>query len=223
MLIVEDILLLATDDTTGKVSQWAMNIDAALAGAVLIDLAMAGRVRLDGQEKTATVVVTDGSPIGDPVLDPALEQLGEKDPMRPASALGRIGKNLRDRVHTSLEDKGVLRRESGKVLGIFPTTRWPAQDSAHEAGIRHQVSNALLLGQEPDARVAAIISVLVAADMLRTVVDKAEAKAAKERGKVISDGNWAADGVRTSIQEMQAAISAAVMVSTTVAITASTN
>ena len=106
------------------------------------------------------------------------------------------------------------------MLGIFSTTRWPAEDSVHEAGVRQQITNALLLGQDPDERVAAIISVLAAADMLRTVVDKPDAKAAKERAKAIAEGNWAADGVRSAIQEMQSAISAAVMVSTTVAISA---
>jgi hypothetical protein len=59
--------------------------------------------------------------------------------------------------------------------------------------------------------------------MLRTVVDKNDAKSAKERAKAIAEGNWAADGVRSAIQEMQLAISAAVMVSTTVAISAGTN
>jgi hypothetical protein len=223
MLIAEDVLLLATDDDTGKLSQWSMNLDSALAGAVLIDLVLAGKVRLDGGEKSAKVVVADGTPTGDPVLDPALERLAAKDPMRPEYAVGRVGKDLRERLLTSLEKNGTLRRESGKVLGLFPTTRWPAEDSVHEAGIRQQVTDALLLGQEPEVRIAAIISVMTAADMLRVVVDKPDIKAAKERGKAISEGNWAADGVRTSIQAMQAAISAAVMVSTTVAITAGSN
>ena len=220
MLIAEDVLLLAVDDATGKVSQWAMNLDSAWSGAVLIELAVAGRVRLDRDGRSAKVVVVDSTPTGDPVLDPSLQSLVEKDPLRLESAIGRVGKGLRERLFTSLEGKGTLRRESGKVLGIFSTTRWPAEDSVHEAGVRQQITNALLLGQDPDERVAAIISVLGAADMLRTVVDKPDAKAAKERAKAIAEGNWAADGVRSAIQEMQLAISAAVMVSTTVAISA---
>jgi len=223
MLIAEDVLLLAVDDATGKVSQWTMNLDSALSGAVLIELAVAGRIQLDRDGRTAKVVVVDAAPTGDPVLDPSLQSLVDKDPMRPESAIGRVGKGLRERLYASLEAKGTLRRESGKVLGIFSTTRWPAEDSVHEAGIRQQVTNALLLGQDPDERVAAIISVLAAADMLRTVVDKNDAKTAKQRAKAIAEGNWAADGVRSAIQEMQLAISAAVMVSTTVAISAGTN
>jgi len=62
--------------------------------------------------------------------------------------------------------------------------------------------------------------VLTAADMLRTVVDKPDLALAKERGKQIGDGNWATDSVRKAIQEMQAAMTVAVMVSTTAAVTA---
>ena len=96
-----------------------------------------------------------------------------------------------------------------------PCTRWPADDSQHEDQLRKDIAEVLVAGNEPTARVAAIIAVLTAADMLKTVVDKPDLKLAKERGKQISDGNWATDSVRKAIQEMQAAMSVAVMVSTT--------
>ena len=71
-------------------------------------------------------------------------------------------------------------------------------------------------GVQPDGRSAAILSVLTAANLLKTVVDKPDLKAAKVRGKEIGEDNWAADSVRKVIQETQAAISTAVMVSTVV-------
>ncbi|MGS0685889.1 GOLPH3/VPS74 family protein [Nakamurella sp. GG22] len=116
-----------------------------------------------------------------------------------------------------MEKRGILRRESGRVLGLFPTTRWPAQDAGFEARVRGAVGAALVMGVEPDGRTAAIISVLTAADMLRTVVDKPDLKVAKARGKEIGEGNWASDSVRKVIREAQTAITTAVMVSTTMA------
>jgi hypothetical protein len=215
MLIAEDLLLLATDETTGKSSISTMQLDPALAGAVLMELVVAGRIGLEGQERKAQVVVIDTTPLGDPTLDPALQTLLEKAPIRPVSAIGKLGKGLRERLYNGLEDRGILRRDSGRILGIFPTTSWPAEDSRHEDELRKDISNVLVIGQEPTARVAAIIAVLTAADMLKTVVDKPDLKLAKERGQRISDGNWATDSVRKAIQEMQAAMSVAVMVSTT--------
>lgn len=218
MLIAEDLLLLATDDTTGKSTVPSMYRDPALAGAVLMELVVAGRVQLQGEKKAAEVVVTDTTPLGNAVLDAALQSLAEKGPLKSVSAIRRLAKGLPGRLHDELEARGILRREDGKVLGIFSTTRWPAEDSQYESGVRAQVADVLLKGTEPDGRTAAIISVLTAADLLSTVVQKPDLKAAKARGKEISEGNWASDGVRKVVQETQAAIMAAVMVSTSAAV-----
>lgn len=217
MLIAEDLLLLATDDATGKTTVSSMQLDPALAGAVLMELVILGRVNLEGDGRKARVVATDPTLPGDPVLDLALQTLFDLGPTKPVHAIGKLAKGLRDRLNDALVERGILRRESGKILGLFPTTRWPAQDQGPEAGIRASVVPALVLGQEPDGRTAAIISVLTAADMLRTVVDRPDHKVAKARGKEIGAGNWATDSVRKVIQEAQAAITTAVMVSTTVA------
>jgi hypothetical protein len=215
MLIAEDVLLLAIDDASGKTTVSSTQLDPALAGAVLMELVVAGRVNLEGEGRRAMVVVTDGTPLGDPVLDAAAASLVEKAPLKPGNAIQRLTKGLRERLNGQLEERGLLRRESGKILGVFPTTRWPAPDSAYEDEVRNRVLRVLLQGIEPDARAALIITVLSAADMLGTVVGKADLKAAKARGKQIGEGNWAGEGVRKVIQETQAALAAAVMVSTT--------
>jgi hypothetical protein len=218
MLIAEDLLLLATDDVTGKSTVSSVQLEPALAGAVLMELVVAGRVTIEGEGRHAMVVITDRTPLGDPVLDAALQSLIDKAPLKPGTAIHRLAKGLRDRLNSQLEEHGLLRRESGKVLGVFPTTRWPAQDSGYEAEVRSHVVGVLRDGLEPDARAALIITVLTAADLLTTVVDKGDLKAAKARGTQIGEGNWAGDSVRKVIQETQAALAAAVMVSTTAAI-----
>ena len=218
MLIAEDVLLLATDDATGKATISALQLDPALAGAVLIELVVAGRVNLLGEGRQAKVVVTDGTPLGDPVLDVALQSLIDKGPCKPVQAIRLLAKGLRARLNDLLVQRGILRRESGKVLGLFPTTRWPARDSGPEQDVRALVVGVLLKGHEPDGRTAAVISVLTAADMLKTVVQRPDIKAAKARGTDIGEGNWAGDSIRKVIQETQAAMTAAVMVSTTAAI-----
>jgi hypothetical protein len=223
MLIAEDLVLLATDDATGKTTVSSMHLEPALAGAVLMELVVAGRVNIEGEGRHAMVVITDRTPSGDPVLDAALQSLVEKAPLRPGSAIHRLTKGLRERLNGQLEERGLLRRESGKVLGVFPTTRWPAQDFGYEAEVRSHVVGVLRDGQEPDARAALIITVLTAADMLTTVVDKDDLKAAKARGTEIGEGNWAGDSVRKVIQEAQTALAAAVMVSTTAVIVGGTS
>jgi len=223
MLIAEDLLLLATDDATGKSEISTMQLDPALAGAVLMELVVARRLDLHGEGRKAEVVVIDTTPLGDPILDPALQILIDKGPLKPVDAIGKLGKGLRESLYTGLEKRGILRRERGRVLGMFPTTRWPADDSRGEDELRRQITDVLVAGAEPTARIAAIVGVLTAADMLKAVVSKPELTAAKTRGQEIAEGNWATDSVRRSIQEMQAAMTAAVMVATTTTVMAGTH
>ena len=119
MLIAEDLLLLATDDATGKITVSSMNLEPALAGAVVMELMVAGRVTIEGEARQSMVVVTDRTPLGDPVLDAALLSLIDKAPLKPGAAIQRLTKGLRDRLNGQLEEHGLLRREPGKVLGVF--------------------------------------------------------------------------------------------------------
>ena len=97
-----------------------------------MELVMLGRVNLDGDDRKPKVVVTNAAPSGDPVLDVALQSLIDKGPVKPSQAIGVLGKGLREkRLNDALATRGILRRESGRILGLFPTTRWPAQDQGH--------------------------------------------------------------------------------------------
>ena len=76
MLLAEDLLLLVTDDTSGRLSAPAAQVDAGLGGANLAELALMNKVGLSGQGdqgKPARIIVRDPSPAGDEVLDAALQ------------------------------------------------------------------------------------------------------------------------------------------------------
>lgn len=222
MLIAEDLLLLATDDADGS-AEANVQLDPALAGAVLMELVVARRLELLQDGKKPQVVVIDTTPLGDPILDPALQILVDKAPMEPVTAIGRIGRGLRESLYENLQQRGIVRREKTRFWGIIPITRWPAEDSSHEDELRLALNSVLLEGQDPTARVAAVIALLSAADLLKLAVDKSQLKVAQDRGQDIADGNWASDSVKKAIQNAQAAIAAAVMVSATTVVMASSS
>lgn len=216
MLIAEDLVLLVTDDETGKRSVTGTGYDAALGGALLMELALRGRVDVEGEGRRSRVVVRDGSPTGEPVLDDALARLSAGGPVPPKKAVTELAKKASERVHDSLATRGILRREEGRVLGIFPVTRWPAEHSAHEAALRTQLHSVLVLGVQPTPEIAATVSLLRAANLLSSVVDRADRKVAKKRAKEIESLGWASDGVRRVVEAADAAVLAAVMAATTV-------
>ena len=76
MLLAEDLLLLVTDDASGRLSVPAAQVDAGLGGANLAELTLMNKVGLSGQGdqgKPGRIIVRDPSPAGDEILDAALQ------------------------------------------------------------------------------------------------------------------------------------------------------
>ena len=155
MLIAEDLLLLLTDDDTGKLAAPSAQADVALGGALLIELTLTERVDIAGPEervREGRPVVRDPSPTGDSLLDEALATVGHKEGKKPQSVVAALGKRTRVRLYERLAEGGLLRAEEGRVLGIFPSHRWPSGDAGHEAVVRAGLVTALRRGTTTDAR-----------------------------------------------------------------------
>jgi hypothetical protein len=223
MLLAEDLLLLLTDDETGKLVKSGTETDIALGGAQLVELTLDERVDLTRKDegKAGRLVVRDASPTGDGLLDEALATVGRHAGRKPAAAVGPLGKKLRQRLYDRLVERGVLRADEGRVLGIFPTRSWPTADAAHEARLRSLVDSAVVQGTTPDARTAAVISLLHAVGAVPKVVDPKRHGVPKRqvqaRAKEIAEGDWGSAAVRTAISEMMAATTAAVTAATAAA------
>jgi len=124
-----------------------------------------------------------------------------------------LGKRTRERLYERLAGAGLLRAERGRILGVFPSARWPAQDAGHEATVRAGLATALRHGAATDARTAALISLLLALHVVHKAVDpeavglsEREMKASAER---IAEGDWVGRAVRSAIDSQNAAIIAA--------------
>jgi hypothetical protein len=216
MLIAEDLLLMLTDDRTGKLCTSSDQVDVALGGAMLIDLTLAKRVDVAGESeavRAGRLVVRDASPTSDVLLDEALAQLERKQGKKPKDVVPALGKGLRGRLYARLADSGLLREERGKVMGVFPTRQWPANDSLHEDSVRMLVTHALRVGATDESRVAALVSLLHALKVVQKVVDADDVgmskKEVKANAKAIAEGNWGSEAVRKAIDEMMAAVIAA--------------
>lgn len=139
MIVAEDVLLLLTDDSSGRPLVDGTRRDIAVAGAVLAELATAGRIeagKAPGLFSSTILRVVDRTPLGDDVLDTALARVAGPGSSSPTAVLDRVRKGLREHLYARLVARGILRYESGAVLGIFPTHAWPAVDSAHEEQVR---------------------------------------------------------------------------------------
>ena len=219
--MAEDLLLLVTDDASGRLSAPAAQVDAGLGGANLVELTLRNKVDLSGegdQGKPGRIIVSDPSPAGDAVLDAALEIIISHQSKKPSTVIRPLSKNLRQSLYQRLADGGVVRAEQGRILGVFPTHRWPAQDASHEAEVRRLVTQVLTQQTAPDARTAALIALLHALRCEDKIVDPGQYGLSKRelraRAEEIAKGNWASEAVRKAIEEMVAAVVAAATAAT---------
>src|ERR1044072_1714259 len=110
MLLAEELLLLALDDESGRVV--VSEIDRGLRGAVLLELALLGRVRVaeKGEDvRAGRLVLVPGSPLPHPVLAEGLAVLEGREGRKPEHVIDKLTKGLRDRLADGLVQSGVLR------------------------------------------------------------------------------------------------------------------
>ena len=209
MLLAEDLLLLVTDNASGRLSVPSAQVDAGLGGANMIELTMMSKVDLSGdgdQGKPGRIIVRDSSPTGDEVLDAALGILITRQGSKPFRVIRPLGKNVRQELYERLAGSGAIRPGRGRTLGIFPTRTWPALDAHHEEQVRQLVTQALVQQTAPDARTAALIGLLHALRCERKIIDprphRLSGRKLRARAAEIAEGNWVSEAVRKVIIDM---------------------
>jgi hypothetical protein len=196
--IAQELELLIREPETGKSRVDSVAARAALAGALLADLLIERRIVRDERGK---LVVVDRSPLGDFVLDRALASMAS-DPKprsvrRWVARLERSG--VREDVLGTLATHGDVEARTHRILGLFPTTRYPVVNARARGEAVQSIHEALVAkGPVPD-RGSALVGLCDAAGLLRQVVGPVD----RHRLKPFRDVD-VARAVRASIAEKRA-------------------
>jgi hypothetical protein len=159
--IAEELLLLAYDNESGKATGSRIGLDLGMAAAVLVELALAGRVAY----RDGTIVVTDPTPTGVPVNDDTLAKIAANPPATPASWVQRLRHGLRDRMIADLIARGVIRDVDEVAMGHIHVHRYPSIDRRIEDETRARLAQALAGDGAPDERTAALATLVAAVRM----------------------------------------------------------
>lgn len=159
--LAEELLLLAYDDESGKATGSHIALDLGMAAAVLVELALAGRLAY----ASGTIVVTNAAPTGEPIADEILARVAADTPHTPASWVQRLRHGLRDRVLADLCARGVICDVDETTLGFIHLHRYPTVDATVEAEIRERLGRALTGDEPPDERTAALATLVAAVRM----------------------------------------------------------
>jgi Golgi phosphoprotein 3 (GPP34) len=228
VLIAEDLALLLLD------ARGAFRIDAthrwpALAGALLAELALTGRVgprEGDGRPK-AKLVVLDASPTGYAVLDAALGTVRAQAPASPDRLLKPLTKGLEPALLERLATAGAVVEQQSKVLGLFPRRRYPLGPRPVTQQARDRVASALRTGRADTPGTSALVALLSVTGTLPKVVLPSELGLTRRQladaGQRVASDDRVASAVKRTLDGINAAAASAAAVAAAVAATTSTS
>jgi hypothetical protein len=219
LTLAEELLLLSLRDDKGTVlCSASMGLPFGLAGAVLMELALKEKIRVEGKK---LVAATTGD-TGDAILDECLAELRTAaKPKTVQSWISRLGdrKSIRQAFLDRLVQKNILRREEHRILWVFPAERFPTSNPLEELEVRRRLRKAAFTATSPEARTRYLVSLVRACDLVGEVFpDRDERKNAKQRFAELAKeemfGKAVADQVAAVMAACVAACSAATIAAT---------
>ena len=212
--IAEDLFLLLLDNATAQPALERDRLERVLAGALLLDLAFACRIRpaVPGEQVTAgRLVALAGGGHFDPVAEPAFALLHQK-PLAPSSAVSKLRKVAQEAVALHLERLGQIRRIPLSAKRFSHVEAWPLTNRQRVAMARSALLSALFDRNPPTPATAGIVTLLHAVDGLGALLSLNDRgwRWVHARATEISSGSWV-DEYPTALPEMNLAVTASAL------------
>ena len=200
----EEVMLLLLNDDDGKfakVQDWSLSY--ALAGGVLMDLALEHRIDTDLEE----LVLLDAAPLGDSLLDPTLADIAHADARRNARywverTAGRSD-DIREEALARLVAKGILERREDSFLWVFKSRRYPLIDGEVEREVKLRIMGVLFSDEIPHPRDVVVICLADACGIFRQLLSKREAERAAARIEQVRKLDLIGQAMAQAIREIE--------------------
>jgi hypothetical protein len=171
LTVLEEVVLLTIDPATGQLhGDRHFSVPYALAGAVLFDLALAGRIDTD----IDSISVIQDTPTGNSIQDEVLAELASG--AAPLSVRGwveqtfRLQKDLEGRALAQLIDRGYIRLETTRRLWIIDVHRFPVVDGKPQQLVKERLAQAILSDLIPPVHDIMLVSLASACGLLSGIV-----------------------------------------------------
>ena len=211
-LVEEIVLLLLRDDdgTFVRVPSWSLHY--AIAGAVMMDLAMEDRIDSDLEH----VIVLDDSPTGDSLLDPTLADIaaGEKQSARYwVERTAEHGEAIKEEALARLVERGILERRDDKFLWVFESRRYPMIDGRAEREVKLRIMGVLFSDDIPDPRDVTVICLADACDIFKELLTRRELERASARIEQVRRLDLIGQAMSGAIRDIEVSVAASVAAS----------
>ncbi|MCH7514340.1 MAG: GPP34 family phosphoprotein [Bacteroidetes bacterium] len=219
--LIEDFLLISLDDEKGRFILDTTYVDNGLAGAVMLELALNGKIEL----RDNRIHLINSDPLGNLILDQAMQAINnEKKDRKVSFWIGALNANASDIKHVTLKnltEKGIISKQEGKTLWVFSYNKYPTKDALPENEVRSRLNNIVLDKMEPTPKCLMLLNLIDVCELSDEVFRTKEVrKAAKNKIRELTKSR--SDITDQTTLVVQTAIIAATMSAVIASTTAST-
>ena len=207
--LVEEIVLLQLRDEGGsfvRVPTWSLRY--AIAGAVLMELAIELRIDNDLEQ----MFLIDATPTGDVLLDPTLAEIAAAEKNNTRFWIEHIATSA-DGIRTTalgrLVERGILEERDERFLWVFRTRRYPAVDGQVRREVKLRIMEVLLSDGIPDPRDAMLICLADACGIFRELLSGRQLAEVTPRIEQVSKLDLIGQAMSRAIDDVRMAVAAA--------------
>ncbi len=220
--VVEQFICLSLNPDSGRYTVLGNYLTYGITGAMLMDLALNEKIKikdryiLEGDDRSRP-----GISSYDRMLEKIIDSNRSRTIKKWVQKSGRRSSWYRKEVQKYLVEKGILRQESKRFIGIPYKLHYPAKPGYRKTLIK-RYKEIILYGKEPEEHEIMVLGLIYACKMHKVLsgIGPERRKIRKKLVELIKDNAFAKDISKTII-EMQAAITASI--AATAAVSAATS
>lgn len=183
LTLADEIVVLMLRDDTGAIRpECATVANMAIAGGILMELALLGRIDTD----LKSLFIVDPKPVGDELLDHALQKIAAEPKKRSTTWWIRVlglhsGDDLSVRVLGRLVQAGILRAEDRQFLWVFSRRAYPQNTGREEREAKARLVSVIFNDDVPDSRDTLLLGLADSTGVLKAILSLEDMRKASNR------------------------------------------
>ena len=181
----EIMLLLLDDEGKGFLNVPDVSLRYALAGGVLMDLAMEDRIDTDFEQ----LILVDPTPLDDNILDPVLADIAAATATHDArywvEQAASNAYKTREAAMERLVARGILERREDRFMWMFRSRRYPLIDGEAELEVKLRIMEVLFADVVPTPRDVVIICLADACGIFTELLSGEDFREAQPRIELV--------------------------------------
>jgi len=182
LTLADEIVVLMLDDESGAIKPLCASFaNVAVAGGILMELSLLGRIDTD----LTSLYAVDPKPAGDELLDQALAEIAAEHPHQGSKSWirhfafdkGDLTKGVLER----LVQAGILRAEERRFLWVFSRRAYPQNTGREEREAKARLLAVIFNDEIPSPRDTLLLSLADSSGVLDAILSADELRKASQR------------------------------------------